>query len=204
MAGERERGAVTRHPAFRGTRVPLVVGAALAVVLIAGGIAMKAFKGGKPADRTTRAVIVPTADRARTVVVPPCATGQPVTAGSAASQMRTLGATTIQLPQAPGVRVVVVPRCTAGATTAGSPVVPSAAFILRPGTRTSAGKPTSGSTGPTGSVLSQLIVPTGSDARVIVVPQCTGPATTPKAGNGRELVLTPRPGHPDIAIAPPC
>jgi hypothetical protein len=53
-------------------------------------------------------------------------------------------------------------------------------------------------------VVSQLIVPSGSAARVIVVPQCRRPATPAKAGNGRELVLTPRAGHPDTAIAPPC
>ena len=187
---------------FQGTRVPAIVGATLAVVLGGGAIAIKALKGGKPADRTTRAVIVPTADRARTVVIPPCGTGVPVTAGNAASQMRTLGATTIQLPHAPGVRVVVVPRCSAGKGKSGT--VPSAAFVLKAGSPVVPPKPAGGTVGSTSGVLSQLIVPTGSDARLIVVPQCTRSATPRTAGNGRQVVLTPRADHPGTAIAPPC
>jgi hypothetical protein len=205
MAEERKGGPARRDNMFRGTRVPVAVAAGLVVVFVAGAFLTQAFKGSKPADRTSRAVIVPTGDRARMVVVPPCATGVRVAASTAAGQMRTLGATTIQLPQAPGFRVLVVPRCGAGrAGTTGTSPFPSAVFVLREGTRIKAGRPANGSTTPTKGVLSQLIVPTGSEARTIVVPQCTRPATTSKAGNGRGVVLTPRPAHPNTAIAPPC
>jgi hypothetical protein len=184
------------------TRVPYAVGAGLILVFVVGALLSQAFKSSKPADRTSRAVIVPTADRARTIVVPPCGTGAPVTGGD---QTRTLGTTTVRLPQGPGFRVVVVPRCGAGkAGATGASPVPSAAFVLREGTRIQAGRPANGSSGPTKGVLSQLIVPTGSEATTIVVPQCTRPATTPHTANGRGVVLAPRPGHPDTSIAPPC
>jgi hypothetical protein len=181
---------------FQSTRVPVVVGAGLAFVLIVGALVSQALKGSKPADRATRAVIVPTGDRARTVVVPPCGTGAQVTGGAGADQMRNLGATAIQLPRAPGVRVVVVPRCVAGSTT--SSTTPSAAFVLRAGARVATGGPPSG---PGASQLSQLILPTGSRASVLIVPQCTRPASPP---GGRQVVLAPRPSHPGTAIAPPC
>src|SRR3954469_8668119 len=135
---------------LRGTRVPYVVGACLAVVFLVGALLSQALKGDKPADRTSRAVIVPTGDRARTLVVPPCGTGAPVQSGDAAGQMHTLGATTIRLPRGPGFRVVVVPRCGAGrAGATGTSPFPSAAFVLRDGSRIKAGRPAKASTAPT-------------------------------------------------------
>lgn len=174
-----------------------IIGAGLVLLLVAVSIAASALKGKKPAPKGARALIVPTADRARTVVVPPCNTGEPVTGATAASQVRTLGATAVQLPRGSGTRVVMIPRCTAGAGTTANPGanLPSAAFVLRIGARVPPDR-----TGALGGFRSQLIVPTGSQASTIVVPPCTGEG----ASGRRAVVLAPRAGQSHTALAPSC
>ncbi len=57
-----------------------------------------------------RAVIVPTADVARTVVVTPCGTGAAISTNPTVA-MNTPGAISVQLPQGLGNRIVLVPKC---------------------------------------------------------------------------------------------
>src|SRR5690242_435846 len=96
-----------------GTRVVWYVMAALLVLLGGGAIAVGSKKGTGSAGKGGRAVLVPTGDRARTVVVPPCATGEAVTSLNASKQIGVTGSTRVTIPQGPGTRVVVVPRCPA-------------------------------------------------------------------------------------------
>src|SRR5437764_14842941 len=102
----------------------------VALLVLIGGIAIAVGKKkGGTAGQGGRAVLVPTADGARTVVVPPCATGVSVTEANARSQAQTTGATRVQVPQGSGPRVVVVPRCPPKA--GGS--LPAAALVPGPG-----------------------------------------------------------------------
>jgi hypothetical protein len=185
------------------TRIPLIVMAALAAALIGGALIADALKGPSTANQGTRAVIVSTADRSRAVVVPPCNTGVPITPRNASGQATTLGATVVAFPQGPGTRVVLVPRCSQsnGVGTSGTLNLPSAAFVLKAGTRITAGKGSQGKSPSATNVHSQLIVPPGSAARTIVVPPCR-----PQSGSGRGnavVVAPPRAGSA-TSLAPRC
>jgi hypothetical protein len=173
---------------------------ALVVVFVVGSMLVGGGKSKSAAgDEGIRALVVPTADRARTVVVPPCGTGTNITARNVAAQIETPGATVVQLPQGKRARVVLIPRCGAsksGAATAAQ--VPSSLFVLTIGAKTAAG--TTGSAG-AGTLQPkwQLIVPTASQAQMVVVPPCT------KGGRAdRTTVLIPRAESPTALIAPRC
>jgi hypothetical protein len=174
------------------TRVVWYVMAALLVLLAGGAIAAGKKKGGS-AGKGGRAVLVPTSDRSRSVVVPPCGTGVAVTAQTAAGQSGVTGSTRVALPQGPGTRVVVVPRCPArsGGT------FPSAAFVLAPGSKI----PVSGDKAARNPVVqdlrSQVVVPQNSPATTIVVPACSA-----KAEKGSSAVVGQ--GGSGVAVAPPC
>jgi hypothetical protein len=172
------------------TRVIWYVMAALLVLLAGGAIAAGKKKGGSAA-KGGRAVLVPTGDRARTVVVPPCGTGVAVTQSNAAQQAETTGATRVTIPQRPGIRVVVVPRCPA--RTGGT--LPSAAFVLAEGAKV----PVKGDKAARNPVVqdlrSEVVVPQSSPATTIVVPACSA-----KADKGSSVVV----GQSAIAVAPPC
>ncbi len=163
-----------------------------------------------------RAVVVPTADAARTVVVPPCGTGAPISSGATASFAGVTGVTIVQLPQGSGIRLVLVPRCAAGSGAAtGTSLLPSAAFVPKPGTpipatgtgtANSSSSTSSGSSSSSGPVVSdpsaatsQLVVSTGSDVRVVVVPPCKGTSTGPS-----EQILGSSKGSPGTAVARAC
>src|SRR3954468_2606355 len=88
------------------TRVIWYVMAALLVLLGGGAIAIGKKKGGSAA-KGGRAVLVPTADHSRTVVVPPCGTGVAGNDQNADRQSDTTGSTRVPLPQGTGTRVVV-------------------------------------------------------------------------------------------------
>ncbi|HKG18021.1 MAG TPA: hypothetical protein VKA96_10065 [Solirubrobacteraceae bacterium] len=185
------------------TRTPLIVMAALAAALIAGAVVADALKGPPTANQGTRAVIVSTADRSRGVVVPPCNTGVEITPANAPRQATTFGATVVAFPQAPGMRVVLVPRCsqTAGVGSSGTINLPSAAFVLRVGSRIAAGKGSKGPSPSANNVHSQVIIPPGSAARSVVVPPCR-----PQSGSGKgnAVVVTPPPAGSSTALAPRC
>src|SRR3954449_3292570 len=175
------------------TRVIWYVMAVLLVLLAGGAIAVGKKKGTGSACKGGRAVVVPTADRARTVVVPPCATGEAVNDVNAAKQIGTTGSTRVTVPRGQGTRVVVVPRCPA--KTGGT--LPSAAFVVEPGARV----PVKGDKATHNPVLqdlrSEVIVPQNSPATTIVVPPCST-----KAEKGSSAVVGQ--GGSAIVVAPPC
>jgi hypothetical protein len=162
------------------------------LVLLGGGAILVTKKKGGSAAKGGRAVLVPTADRARTVVVPPCATGIAVSARNASRQSETTGSTRVSLPQGTGERVVVVPRCPA--RTGGT--LPSAAFVLNAGAKI----PVKGDKAARNPVVqdlrSEVVVPQQSVATTIVVPACSA-----KADTGSSAVVGQ--GSP-TAVAPPC
>ena len=176
-----------------GTRVVWYVMAALLVLLGGGAIAVGKKKGAGSAGMGGRAVLVPTTDRARTVVVPPCATGEAVTSLTANKQIGVTGSTRVTIPQGPGTRIVVVPRCPA--RSGGS--LPSSAFVVEPGARV----PVKGDKNTHNPVLqdlrSEVIVPQGSAATMIVVPACSAKST-----KGSSAVIGQ--GSSATAVAPPC
>jgi hypothetical protein len=198
---QRDRGERPHHRV--GTRVPWYVMIGLAVVLGGLAVAMNSSKS-KPSNPGERAVIVPT-DRARTVVVPPCATGVPVTAGSAASAASTAGATTVQLAAGRGVRTVLVPRCSAAPHKAqsGASNLPSAAFVLPVGAKGPAANRGQG-VGISENIEAQLVVPQGSPVKTIVVPACERSGGHKQSGTGRAVVIGPLGGGSTAAVAAPC
>jgi hypothetical protein len=168
-----------------------IVLGALALVFVIGGIAFPK-KSTPNVNAGTRAVIVPTADAARTVLVAPCGTGTNVAAEGAAALRDTTGTLAFTLPQGPGTRVVLVPRCS-------SPIsnLPSAAFALKPGTPIpSTAKGPSTAIAAPGSAQSQLLVPVGSPVRTVVLAPCDSHSPKPA-----QRVLA---GAGATAIAPAC
>src|SRR3954447_13469449 len=173
------------------TRVIWYVMAALVVLLGGGAIAIGKKKGGSAA-KGGRAVLVPTADHSRTVVVPPCGTGVAVNDQNADRQADTTGSTRVTLPQGTGTRVVVGPRCPA--RTGGT--LPSAAFVLNAGAKI----PVKGDKAARNPVVqdlrSEVLVPQESLAVTVVVPACSA-----KADKGSSAVVGQ---SSSIAVAPPC
>ena len=201
MADDGESGTATeeRPRPIGGSRVPWIVIAALIVVL--GGLAIAMKKGGtKSVTEGARAITVPVADRARTVVVPPCNPPTEINQANASAQAQVTGATVVELPRGGAERTVVVPLCGRAFAGTGAPNVPSSAFVLAPGKAVSEEKP-----GPTGDPLakgikSQLLVPTGSPVRTVIAPPCQNKK---KGAEVNSLVLKP-PSGSTIAVAPPC
>jgi hypothetical protein len=183
-------------------RTPIAVMAGIVVVfvvasILAGGSKSKKSAGG---DEGVRALVLPTADRARTVVVTPCGAGTAINARNVGAQIETPGATVVQVPQAERARVLLIPRCSASASRAGAtPVaqVPSSLFVLTIGAKTAAGTPATA--GAAIKPRSQLIVPSASEGQMVVVPPCTGSGRADRA-----TVLTPPAGSPTALIAPRC
>lgn len=182
--------------------MPLAVIAGLIVVFIAasmlaGGGKSKKSTGG---DAGVRALVLPTADRARTVVVPPCGTGTSINARNVEAQIDTPGATVVRVPQGRRARVLVIPRCSASLSKEGAATVaqvPSSVFVLTSGSETAAG--TTATAGATIKPRLRLIVPSASEGDMVVVPPCTGSGRA-----GRATVLVPRAGSPTALIAPRC
>jgi hypothetical protein len=187
---------------MRRNKVPWIVGGVLIVVLALGVLVFgKKEKPKSPASQpeSARVVVIP-ALRSRTVVVPPCNTPVSATARNAARNQPTPGATTVELPQGRGVRTLLVPHCqvkTTSTTTGGN--VPSAAFVLGGNGRLP--KTQEGALIADGVVAkSQVILPDGSSAAIVVVPACTKKF----ASKGRDVVVSTAKGNSGLAIAPRC
>lgn len=191
------------------TRVPIIASAALIALLVIGALATESTTTtvvttvGPP--NNARAVVVPTNDGvARTVVVPPCNTPVIQTLRNAAKRKATPNTVALVLSAGPSARAVIVPDClkASGAVTA-TGGLPSAAFVLPVGVKGD-GIPTLQL-----GARSQVIVPAGSPAKVLVVPPCTGrvgpkkPAPSSGASEGQDVVLSPRKGS-DTVAAPAC
>jgi hypothetical protein len=184
-------------PRRRLTPMVWYVMGAIALVGIVGGL-LASKKSKTKTDEGARAVVVP-GDAARTVVVPPCNPPAAVTEANAAALRDVQGTTAVTLPPAPAARTVVVPRCVTGA--AGSPALPSAAFVLRAGEEVRAESGGKGGDPIAKGVRVQLLVPRGSRARTVVVPRCREKS---KAKAGRQSVLEGRTGDSALVIAPRC
>jgi hypothetical protein len=189
----------------RGNRTVWAVALAIVALLVIGAVVIGKSSNSSTINQGTRAVVVPTADAARTVVVPPCGTGVTVASTDTAALANTTGTTQVGLPRGQGVRIVLVPKCGGGrAGSAGTSGLPSAAFLPMTGTPVPAVKPGSGGSGPPqvadpGSAQSQLTVATGSPIRTIVVSPCE----KAKVAGPAERVLSPTQGSA-TAVAPPC
>jgi hypothetical protein len=194
-----------RQPDRNRTVFIVIVG--LIIVLVAGyAIAKSTSSSSSPSavEPGTRAVVVPTADAARTVVVAPCGTGANVLSSNATAVMDTTGAISLQLPQGYGNRVVLIPKCSGGqGGAAGATELPSAAFVTHPGTRLpSIGSPshsTSPQAGAPTSAQFVLTVPSGSAIRTIVL----GPCQKARPSGPSQQVLSAA-GGSSTAVAPAC
>jgi hypothetical protein len=179
--------------------VMIVLGGLLAAAALAGG-SSKTKTPTRVTQPGARTVLVPTADRVRTVIVPACNTPAEVALRDAERGTTTLGAAVIGLPRTPGIRVLLVARCLAstGATANGPSNAPTAVFVLP------VGSPSNGSA-LTVTGESQVIVPNASPATTVVVPPCPAVGQTGGAGSARgpAIVVKPNSGSA-IASAPPC
>ena|SRR5436190_14229994 len=184
-------------------RAPFIIIGVLAVMLAVAGVVGGSSKQSPPksfvAAGSFRAVVVPT-ETARTVVVTSCNAPAPDARAGARRHLRTPGVTAVRLQPGRGVRTVLVPRCSAakGTQLNGTANMPSAAFVLKPGSHPPAlpAKPQ-----PTG-VLAQVVVPGASPVRTIVVPPCRA-GTQPVRAALRQIVLGSGP-RPATAVAPAC
>jgi hypothetical protein len=187
----------TRDP----NRTVLWVICGIIVVFVLGGVVIG--KKSEPKKSTTppdsaRAVVVPTDDVSRTVVVSPCNTPASETVADAESGRPTPDSVRFELPQGSGARAVLIPHCNAktGAATA-SGDLPAAAFVLPVGTKVPSYKANS-----VGAQL-QVLLPTETEVRTVVVPPCSGKQTTPRRVQEDALVEPTEPGS-KVATAPPC
>jgi hypothetical protein len=197
------------EPENRSTWIVII---ALLVLLVAGYAIVQSLKKTPSAIISgTRAVVVPTDDAARTVIVTPCGTGANVLGENLATLRQTTGTTTFELPEGQGVRTVLVPACPAGKrATAGTSYLPSGAFIpaagvsLPPigGSKQPPVGSSSSSSPEAGSLVSaqyEVSIPNGSPIRTVVVSPCEAI----KASTPAEQILGTT-GSSSTVIAPPC
>jgi hypothetical protein len=179
-------------------RIPFIVGGVLIVLFAIGMVAFGGKKKSTPPPvppESARVLSVP-ANRARTVVVPPCNTPVQQTSSAAAKGQTVPGATTFELPRGSGVRFVLVPHCQPKAGVTEDPgSIPSAAIVLAGGQRPTEAQ--GGNFSAAGAnARTQLILPNGSAARTVVVPPCKN-----KTAGKRDVAL---PGNGSVVVAPGC
>lgn len=191
-------------------RTLFAIMAAVALAFIIGGLAV-----GKKKTSTepplppgnARALVVPTDDAARTVVIAPCGTDPEETARDARQDENTPNTVRFEFPRRGGDRAVLVPDCSPQAGVSGSTSgLPAAAFVLPVGTKENRLYV------PPLRSESQVLVPAGSDARTVVLTPCTGqlggeggrPAPARAGGGNQDAVLEPEPGEGDLVTAPLC
>jgi hypothetical protein len=182
-------------------RLPLMIGAGLIVLFVALSFAFQKDKK-KTVVKTegSRAVVLPAADRARTVVVPPCSPPTVITPENASNQFKVPGAVSLTIPQGAPPRTLVIPRCAAKAKkpTPGAANLPSSLFLLGPGAAVSETEKVPKGGNPVAfGIKPQVTVPTNSPVETIVAAPCQ---QKPKAA--RTTVLKPVRGS--LAIAPGC
>ena len=154
-----------------------------------------------------RALVVPTEDAARTVVVAPCGTDVEETARDAREDKSTPNTVRFTFQRGGGDRAVLVPDCSEQTgVSAGASGLPTAAFVLPVGTRENSLQvpPLRGE--------SQLVVPQESKARTIVLAPCSGiqggeagkPVPAKEGGQAQDAVLEPEEGQGDLVTAAQC
>jgi hypothetical protein len=186
---------------FSKNKVPWIAGAVLIAIFAIGAVAL----GGKkkkttPASKpeTARAVVVP-ADRARTIIVPPCQTPVQDTVKSAEAGKGIPGATTVELPKGEGQRTVLVAHCQPGTgSTTVDGTIPSAALVLGDTERRVESE---GGIEEAGFLArAQLVLGGGGTATTLVIPGCAKKEGT----KGRDAVLGAGGGGSNVAVAPSC
>jgi len=185
----------------RSNRVPWIVGGTLVALLAIGAIVLGGEEVPPPPPpvpnppENSRALSLQT-NRTRLLVVSPC--GEPVgeTARLAREGRAPVGATRVELPEAAGDRTVLVPHCqteggvTASGTASGAMVAASGKQL----TEAQGGGLLSGAL----VAKSQVILPGGSAASIVVIPPCR----TPDATEGRDVILPVE--ESEVATAPSC
>jgi hypothetical protein len=179
-----------------GNRTAVGVIVAMIAAFVVGGLAVGTKKKSASAkiQAGVRAVIVPTTDAARRVVVGPCDAPAGLTVRNLAAGRPTPGATTVELPRSPGARAVVVPGCQAGLGTGAN--LASAVFVPKPGALAG--------TSPSTLPQSRVLVPAGSQVTTIVIPPCRPATTSGRAAKRPDVVLRARAGSDGAVSAPPC
>lgn len=193
-------------------RTLFVIMAVVAVLFIAAGIAIgkkqeESMPKPGPPPGNARALVVPTEDADRTVVVAPCNTDVEDTARETREDESVPNTLRFVFPKGGGDRAVLVPDCSPKAgVSAGNSGVPAAAFVLPVGTRENSLQmpPVRGE--------SQLVVPQRSEAKTIVLAPCSGvqggeagkPVPAKEGGQNQDAVLEPEAGQGGIVTAPQC
>ena len=193
--------AAAESPVLRPNRVPWIVGGLLTAAFVIGGLLAGGEEVPPPPPvpnppENSRALSVQT-NRTRLLVVSPCGArpgraARPVAEGRRAPT----GSTVVELPEAGGDRTILVPHCQndRGVTASGTA---SAAMVAASGRQLAEVQGGGLSTGPL-VAKSQVILPGGSAAEIVVIPPCR----TPDATQGRDAILPV--GRERVAIAPSC
>jgi hypothetical protein len=193
-------GAGTASPPGR-LRLPFIVMGVLILLFVVGGALNKKEKPKPFKTEGSRAVVLPAADRARAVVVPPCSPPTVITPKNASAQIAVPGAVAVALARGAPARTIVIPRCSAvAAPSPGAANIPSGAFVLGPG-KTVSNAPTvpKGGDPVAYGITQQVTLPAGSAATTIVAAPCQGKAKAEKT-----TVLKAAAGSGGVAIAPGC
>ena len=160
-----------------------------------------------PLPGNARALVLPTEDVARSVVISPCGTDPKESANDAREDRSTPNTVRFEFPRGGGDRAVLVPDCSPQAGVSGANSgLPAAAFILPVGTRENRLEV------PPLRAESQAFVPQGGKARTVVISPCTGqlggeagkPAPAREGGDNQDAVLEPEAGQGDLVVAPLC
>jgi hypothetical protein len=154
-----------------------------------------------------RALVVPTDDAARTVVVAPCGTDASDTATDERKDKSTPNTVRFTFPRGGGDRAVLIPDCSPQAGVSGSTSgIPAAAFVLPVGTRENSLQV------PPLRAESQLLVPKGGKAKTVVLGPCSGlqggeagkPVPAKEGGQSQDAVLEPEAGQGDLVTVEQC
>lgn len=176
------------------------------MALIVGSLLAKKPSQVSAIEPGTRAVVIPTADAARTVVIPPCGLGTTAASSNPAVAISTPGVVVVQFPRGQGNRLVLIPKCTAvhpGETATN--YLPAAAFVPQAGTAPAPiGSAKSVSTSSSSSVgtpqSAQFVVSVpGSPIRTVLVTPCQR-----LKGSGPAEQILGTTSRSSTAVAPAC
>jgi hypothetical protein len=193
-------------------RTVTIIIAVIAVLFIAIGLAVgkaeeELMPPPGPIPGNARALVVPTDDAARTVVVAPCGTDASDTSRQEKEDKAVPNTIRFEFPKGGGDRAVLVPDCSPQAGVSGANKgLPSAAFVLPVGSRENQLEipPLRGE--------SQLVVPQRGKAKTVVLTPCSGeqggeagkPVPARTGGQNQDAVLEPESGQGDLVTAPQC
>jgi hypothetical protein len=192
-------------------RTVTIIIVVIALLFLIGGLIVgkkeEEMTAPKPIPTNARALVVPTDDAARTVVVAPCGTDLADTTKDAENGKATPNSLRFEFAKGSGDRSVLIPDCTPTGGVSGSNAgLPSAAFVLAAGTRENQ------LSIPPLRAESQALVPNGGKARTVVLGPCTGlqggsagkPVPARTGGQSQDQVLEPEAGQGDVATAAQC